>query len=87
MARSEFQFWSGSAWVTATNQTFNAVIGFSITDRLNNPEYLELTLNNAASDPFGSTSSNQKGPFASGQTNELKEFQRCRVLDTDTGTA
>ena len=85
MARSEFQFWRSSAWRTATNQTFNAVIGFSITDRLNNPKSLELTLNNAADNPFGASSATQKGPFAPGQTNAISEFQQCRVVDTDTG--
>ena len=83
--RADFQFWTGSAWVTAVNQGYNAVISMEITDTLNNPKRLEVRLNDAAADPFSDTPSEQVGPFGPDQTNELSEFQKVRVLAPDTG--
>jgi len=83
--RADFQFWTGSAWVTAVNQGYNAVISMEITDTLNNPKRLEVRLNDAAANPFSDTASEQVGPFGPDQTNELSEFQKVRVLAPDTG--
>ena len=74
--RADFQFWRGSAWVTAVNQGYNAVISMEIIDTLNNPKRLEVRLNDAAANPFSSTPSEQVGPFGPDQTNELSEFQK-----------
>ena len=84
--RSEFQFWTGSIWKTALNLTFNAMTSFEIEENLSNPKVANVRLNNAADEPFGSTTNKQVGPFSVGQTDELTEFQRVRIFHPDTGT-
>jgi len=85
-ARSELQFWTGSIWKPALNLTFNAMTSFEIEENLSNPKVATIRLNNAAEEPFGSTTNKQVGPFSVDQTDELIEFQRVRIFHPDTGT-
>ena len=87
MAKSILEYWDGSAWIqaktvnAATNAADqnNAVIGFSIKDKLNNPRTANIRLINAGREPFGS-GANRYSPL----NDVFTDFMTIRIVEVDS---
>ena len=87
MAKSILEYWDGSAWIqaktvnAATNAADqnNAVIGFSIKDKLNNPRTANIRLINAGREPFGS-GANRYSPL----NDVFTDFMTIRIVEDDS---
>ena len=86
MAKSKLEYWSGSAWVQAKTIDFgqgtqNALLNLDIEDKLNSPMKANITLTNAARNPFSSgTATDRYGPL----TSVFTDFMPIRIIETST---
>ena len=80
-SKSLFQYWNGSAWVTAQTPANNsALISLSLADKQGQPMRMEVRLANKMNNPFSGTLSDAKGNLSG----VLSDFQRVRVIDEAT---
>ena len=80
-SKSLFQYWNGSAWVTAQTPANNsALISLSLADKQGQPMRLEAKLANKMNNPFSGTLSDAKGNLSG----VLSDFQRVRIIDEAT---
>ena len=84
MAKSKLEYWKDSAWVEAkTIENQNALIRVELEDSLNNAMKANITLGNAAYEPFKegeAAHADRYGPL----TSVFTDFMPIRIIETDS---
>jgi len=81
IAKSQLDYWDGSAWVTAeTPSDNNALIRFTIEEKMGQAMSCAVKVSNRFNNPFSATQADFKGKLSGVFT----DFQRIRVIDSAT---
>ena len=81
LTKSKLEYWNGSAWTQATTpNSQNALIDFSITEKMGQPSAMEARIANRMTNAFSATASKYKGNL----TGIFTDFMRVRIVDPST---
>ena len=79
--KSKLEYWNGSAWTQATTpNSQNALIDFSLTEKMGQPATVETRIANRMTNAFSDTAAKYKGNL----TGVFTDFMRIRIVDTST---
>tara|TARA_R110002020_G_scaffold191477_1_gene391300 strand:- start:68 stop:2347 length:2280 start_codon:yes stop_codon:yes gene_type:complete len=80
-AKSNFEYWNGSAWVKAVTPASNsALLDLTMTEKMGQPVGLEARILNRAPNAFSADAAK----YAGNLSGVFTDFQRVRVIEKDT---